>query len=91
MTELYSVFLLNDDYTPMEFVVDVLQRFFDMERETAKQLMLRVHNEGIGECGSFPRAEAERIAAAIRAHAVEHRHPLQCVLEKKTSRTPPSQ
>jgi ATP-dependent Clp protease adaptor protein ClpS len=90
MSEVYGVFLLNDDYTPMEFVIDVLQRFFGMDRETAKQRMLRIHNEGIAECGSFSRAEAEKIAAAIRAHVIEHQHPLQCVLEKKASETPPS-
>ena len=88
MSEIYSVFLLNDEYTPMEFVVDVLQRFFILDHETAKQRML--HIKGIGECGSFPRAEAESIAAAVRAHAVEHRHPLQCLIEKKDSKTPSS-
>ena len=78
---LYRVMLLNDDVTPMEFVVHVLQRFFDLDRDSATRLMLRVHNEGIGVCGSYPRAEADKKVAEVLALAREHQHPLQCVLE----------
>lgn len=58
-TPIYKVFLLNDDYTPMEFVVHVLERIFDLDRKDAEQLMLRVHNDGIAECGAYPREDAE--------------------------------
>jgi ATP-dependent Clp protease adaptor protein ClpS len=78
---LYRVMLLNDDRTPMEFVVHVLERFFELDRRSAMRLMLRVHNEGIGACGSYPRAEADRKVAEVLAFAREHQHPLQCVLE----------
>jgi ATP-dependent Clp protease adaptor protein ClpS len=78
---LYRVMLLNDDKTPMEFVVHVLERFFELDRHSAMRLMLRVHNEGIGECGSYPHAEADKRVAEVLAFAREHQHPLQCVLE----------
>ena len=79
---LYRVMLLNDDKTPMEFVVHVLERFFGLDRHSAMRLMLRVHNDGIGECGSYPRAEADKRVAEVLAFAREHQHPLQCVLER---------
>jgi ATP-dependent Clp protease adaptor protein ClpS len=79
---LYRVMLLNDDKTPMEFVVHVLQRFFDLDRDRAMRLMLRVHHEGIAACGSYPRVEADRKVAEVLAFAREHQHPLQCVLEQ---------
>jgi CubicO group peptidase (beta-lactamase class C family)/ATP-dependent Clp protease adapter protein ClpS len=79
----WSVLLLNDDYTPMEFVMDAIKRFFDMDRESATHLMLRIHNEGIAECGAYSREMAKTKAAQVIAFAREHRHPLQCVIERK--------
>jgi len=78
---LYRVMLLNDDETPMEFVVNVLERFFGMDREGATRLMLRVHNEGMAECGVYPYSEADRKAADVQYFARAHRHPLQCAIE----------
>src|SRR5438094_25689 len=59
-TPIYKMFLLNDEYTPMEFVVHVLEGIFDLDRKDAEQLMLRVHNDGIAECGAYPREDAEK-------------------------------
>jgi len=80
---LHCVFLMNDDFTPMEFVVHVLERFFDMDPETAKRTMLRIHNEGAGECGFYPRQEAEQKVAEVVAFAERHGHPLQCACETR--------
>jgi ATP-dependent Clp protease adaptor protein ClpS len=80
-TPRYSVMLLNDDATPMEFVVHVLEEFFDMDREDAIKLMLHIHHNGIGECGTYPQAEASRKVADVLASAREHQHRLQCVME----------
>jgi ATP-dependent Clp protease adaptor protein ClpS len=79
----WSVLLVNDDYTPMEFVVDVIEQVFDMDRELATQLMLRVHSKGIAECGVYPHETAKEKATQVMAFAREHRHPLQCVIERK--------
>ena len=79
---LYKVMLLNDDYTPMEFVVLVLQKFFSMSRERATQIMLMVHREGIGVCGVFPRDIASSKVEQVAAYARQHQHPLQCVMEE---------
>jgi ATP-dependent Clp protease adaptor protein ClpS len=79
----WSVLILNDDYTPMEFVVDAIERFFDMDRESAMPLMLRIHNEGIAECGTYSHEIAKAKAALVVALAREHRHPLQCVIERR--------
>jgi ATP-dependent Clp protease adaptor protein ClpS len=79
---LYKVMLLNDDYTPMEFVVLVLQKFFSMTRERATQIMLMVHREGIGVCGVFPRDIASTKVQQVAAYARKHQHPLQCVMEE---------
>jgi ATP-dependent Clp protease adaptor protein ClpS len=79
----WSVLLLNDDITPMEFVVDVIEQFFDMDRESAMHLMLRVHYEGIGECGAYSQEMAKAKADQVMDFAREHRHPLQCVVERK--------
>jgi ATP-dependent Clp protease adaptor protein ClpS len=79
---LYKVMLLNDDYTPMEFVVVVLQKFFGMSRERATQVMLKVHREGIGVCGVFPRDVASTKVAQVAGYARKHQHPLQCVMEE---------
>jgi ATP-dependent Clp protease adaptor protein ClpS len=80
---LYRVLLLNDDYTPMEFVVHVLERFFNKDREAATQIMLHVHNHGIGECGVFTYEVAETKVTQVMDFARKHQHPLQCVMEKK--------
>ena len=80
---LYRVLLLNDDYTPMEFVVHVLERFFNKQREAATQIMLHVHNHGVGECGVFTYEIAETKVTQVMDFARKHQHPLQCVMEKK--------
>jgi ATP-dependent Clp protease adaptor protein ClpS len=80
---LYRVLLLNDDYTPMEFVVHVLERFFNKDRDAATQIMLHVHNNGIGECGIFTYEVAETKVTQVMDFARKHQHPLQCVMEKK--------
>lgn len=78
---LYRVILLNDDYTPMEFVVDVLRRFFGMNIETATRVMLKVHTEGKGVCGVFPREIAETKAVQVNDFARAAEHPLLCDIE----------
>jgi ATP-dependent Clp protease adaptor protein ClpS len=80
---LYRVLLLNDDYTPMEFVVHVLERFFNKDRESATQIMLHVHHHGIGECGVYTYEVAETKVTQVMDFARKHQHPLQCVMEKK--------
>jgi ATP-dependent Clp protease adaptor protein ClpS len=80
---LYRVLLLNDDYTPMEFVVHVLERFFNKDREAATQIMLHVHHHGIGECGVYTYEVAETKVTQVMDFARKHHHPLQCVMEKK--------
>ena len=79
---LFKVILLNDDYTPMEFVVVVLQTFFGMNRERATQVMLAVHREGMGICGAYPRDIATTKVEQVTAYARKHQHPLQCVMEE---------
>lgn len=79
----WSVMLLNDDDTPMDFVVYALEQLFEMEHDEAVQLMLRVHNDGAGECGVFAEQAARMKVEAVRALAREHQHPLQCVMERK--------
>ena len=78
---LYSIVFLNDDQTPMEFVVHVLQEFLDLDCDAATKLMLRVHHEGKAICGTYERDEAETRVAAILALAARHNHPLRCALE----------
>jgi ATP-dependent Clp protease adaptor protein ClpS len=80
---LYRVLLLNDDYTPMEFVVHVLERFFNKQREDATRVMLHVHQNGVGECGTFTYEVAETKVTQVMDFARKHQHPLQCVMEKK--------
>ncbi len=80
---LYRVLLLNDDYTPMEFVVHVLERFFNKQREDATRIMLHVHQTGVGECGIFTYEVAETKVTQVMDFARKHQHPLQCVMEKK--------
>ncbi|MDR0528480.1 MAG: ATP-dependent Clp protease adapter ClpS [Zoogloeaceae bacterium] len=79
---LYRVVLLNDDYTPMNFVVEVLQRFFGMETRRATAVMLKVHHEGRGLCGVFPREIAEAKVTQVTRHARGYQHPLRCVMEE---------
>jgi ATP-dependent Clp protease adaptor protein ClpS len=79
---MFKVMLLNDDFTPMEFVVVVLQKFFGMTRERATQVMLKVHREGIGVCGVYPRDIATTKVQQVSAYARRHQHPLQCVMEE---------
>jgi ATP-dependent Clp protease adaptor protein ClpS len=79
---MFKVMLLNDDYTPMEFVVVVLQKFFGMSRERATQVMLKVHREGIGVCGVYPRDVASSKVEQVAAYSRKHQHPLQCVMEE---------
>jgi ATP-dependent Clp protease adaptor protein ClpS len=79
---MYQVLLLNDDYTPMEFVVLVLQKFFGMTRERATQVMLKVHREGMGVCGVYPLDVASTKVQQVSSYARKHQHPLQCVMEK---------
>ena len=80
---LYRVLLLNDDYTPMEFVVVVLERFFQKGREDATRIMLHVHQHGVGECGIYTYEVAETKVVQVMDFARKHQHPLQCVMEKK--------
>ena len=80
---LYRVLLLNDDYTPMEFVVHVLERFFNKDRDAATRIMLHVHQNGVGECGVFNYEVAETKVTQVMDFARKHQHPLQCVMEKK--------
>ena len=79
---LYSVFLLNDDYTPMDFVVDVLTRFFALDLERATQVMLHVHTRGRGVCGIYSREVAESKVAQVNEYARLNLHPLLCTMEK---------
>jgi ATP-dependent Clp protease adaptor protein ClpS len=79
---LFKVLLLNDDYTPMEFVVLVLQTFFSMSREKATQVMLKVHRDGMGVCGVYPRDIATTKVEQVVNFARKHQHPLQCVMEE---------
>ena len=79
---LYSVVLLNDDYTPMEFVVDVLERFFRMDRENATRVMLEVHMKGKGVCGVFTYEIAETKVAQVVSYSRDNQHPLMCTLEQ---------
>ncbi|WP_086618324.1 ATP-dependent Clp protease adapter ClpS [Erythrobacter tepidarius] len=78
----YKVLMLNDDYTPMEFVVMVLKRFFGMDLEQATRVMLHVHQRGVGVCGIFPYEIAETKVNQVMDFARQNQHPLQCTLEK---------
>lgn len=79
---LYKVKLLNDDFTPMDFVVEVLEKFFNKTREQATQLMLQVHNEGSAVCGVYPLDLAETKVRQVTTLARDNQHPLQCVIER---------
>lgn len=80
---LYKVLLLNDDYTPMEFVVHVLERFFNKNRDEATEIMLHVHQKGIGVCGVFTYEVAETKVAQVIDLARQNQHPLQCTMERE--------
>ncbi|MEN9480244.1 MAG: hypothetical protein RLZZ298_1639 [Pseudomonadota bacterium] len=80
--KMYKVMLLNDDYTPMEFVIAVLQRFFSLDTEQATRIMLKVHNEGRGVCGVFPRDIAATKVDQVNVFARQHQHPLACIMEE---------
>lgn len=79
---MYKVFLNNDDYTPMDFVVEVLQRFFNMDGEKANQLMLTVHYQGRAVCGIFTAEIAETKVMQVNQYAKKHQHPLKCSMEQ---------
>ncbi|WP_038802248.1 ATP-dependent Clp protease adapter ClpS [Burkholderia mallei] len=79
---MYKVVLLNDDFTPMEFVVMVVQEYFKKDRETATQIMLKVHREGRGVCGVYTRDIASTKVEQVVTHARQAGHPLQCVMEE---------
>ena len=80
---LYKVILNNDDYTPMDFVVEILAVFFNMDVETATRIMLNVHNSGKGICGIFTREIAESKVAQVNNYSRENQHPLLCTMEKE--------
>ena len=79
---MFKVLLLNDDYTPMDFVVAVLQKFFALSREKATQVMLKVHRDGIGVCGIYAKDVAATKVEQVKSYAKQHQHPLQCVMEE---------
>lgn len=79
---LYKVILLNDDFTPMDFVVEVLMRFFTMNEEKATQIMLHVHTRGVGVCGVFTRDVAETKVQQVNEYSRSHQHPLLCTMEE---------
>lgn len=80
---MYKVLMLNDDYTPMEFVVHVLERFFSKNHEEAVRIMLHVHHRGVGVCGLFTYEVAETKVNQVMGLARQHQHPLQCTIEKE--------
>ena len=81
---LYNVLLLNDDYTPMEFVVVILEKYFQKDHASATEIMLQIHNEGRARCGTYPYELAETKVALVTEESRKAGHPLQCVLEMKT-------
>lgn len=80
---MYRVLLLNDDYTPMEFVITVLRRYFNKNPDEATRIMLHVHHHGVGECGVYTYEVAETKVTQVMDFARKHQHPLQCIMEKK--------
>jgi len=79
---LYKVVLLNDDFTPMDFVIGVLMEFFAMSEELATRVMLQIHTQGIGVCGTFSKDVAETKVYIVNEYSREHQHPLMCVMEE---------
>jgi ATP-dependent Clp protease adaptor protein ClpS len=80
---LYKVFMLNDDYTPMEFVVHMLERFFHKSREESTRIMLQIHTKGVGLCGVYTYDIAETKVTQVMDFARQHQHPLQCTMERE--------
>lgn len=80
--KMYQVLLHNDDYTTMEFVIEVLRKFFAMDAERAQNIMLKIHNEGRAICGVYSRDVAETKVASVSAFAQQHQHPLRCSMEE---------
>ncbi len=78
---LYKVILLNDDFTPMDFVVEVLMDFFGMSEELATQVMLQIHTQGVGVCGTYTKDVAETKVTIVNEYSREHQHPLLCSME----------
>lgn len=78
---MFQVVLLNDDYTPMEFVVELIEQFFYKSRENATQIMLKIHTEGKGVCGIYTEDVAETKAAVVNQYSLDHQHPLLCEVE----------
>ena len=78
---MFQVVLLNDDYTPMEFVVELIEQFFYISRENATQIMLKIHTEGKGVCGIYTEDVAETKAAVVNQYSLDHQHPLLCEVE----------
>ncbi len=79
---MYRVLLLNDDFTPMDFVVEILTSFFNMNEERATQVMLQVHTQGIGVCGTYTKDVAETKVHIVNDYSREHHHPLMCTMEE---------
>lgn len=79
---LYKVIILNDDFTPMDFVVEVLQKFFGMDQEKATQIMLHVHTRGVGVCGVYTRDVAETKVHQVNNYSRENQHPLLCTMDE---------
>ena len=79
---MFKVMILNDDYTPMDFVVIVLQKFFSLNREKATAVMLKVHREGMGVCGVYSKDVAATKVDQVRSYAKQYQHPLQCLMEE---------
>jgi len=79
---MYAVLLLNDDYTPMDFVEDILMRFFGKNEEQSQSITMQVHSQGRGTCGIYPKDIAESKALQVESFSRQHNHPLQCVAEK---------
>jgi len=79
---LYKVILLNDDFTPMDFVVEILTDFFHMSQEKATQVMLQVHTQGVGVCGTYSKDVAETKVHIVNEYSREHHHPLMCAMEE---------
>ncbi|QPK65114.1 ATP-dependent Clp protease adapter ClpS [Methylomonas sp. LL1] len=79
---LFKVILLNDDFTPMDFVVEILTHFFNMSQERATQVMLQVHTQGVGVCGTYTKDVAETKVHIVNEYSREHHHPLMCTMEE---------
>ncbi len=79
---MYKVILLNDDFTPMDFVVEILTDFFNMSQEKATQVMLQVHTQGVGVCGTYTKDVAETKVHIVNDYSREHHHPLMCAMEE---------